>query len=73
MFRWYHIGCKPNIGNYLSDEQVIALSRDKRLDTGETQEKKIIPSTVNFPAKVTGIRHTDHGDVLDYAVLQEAF
>lgn len=73
MFRWYHIGQKQNIGNYLSYEQLIALSTDKRLDAEETQEKKMIPNTVNFPAKVTGIRHTDDGDVLDDTVLQEAF
>ena len=49
---------------YLSYEQLIILSTDKRLDTGKTREKKMTPNTVNFLAKVTGIRHTDHGDVL---------
>ena len=73
MFRWHRTGQKKNIGNYLSYEQLTALSTDKRLDTGESQEKKMIPNTVNFPVKVTGIRHTGHGDVLNNTALQEAF
>lgn len=73
MFRWFHTGQKQNLRNYLSYEQLIALSADKSLDTEETQQKKLILNTTNLPAEVTGIRCTDDGVVLDDTVLQEVF
>ena len=33
----------------------------------------MIPNIVNLPAKVAGIRRTDHGEVLDDTILTESF
>lgn len=61
------------MGNNFFYEQLIALSTHKRLDTEETQEKKMVPNMVNFPTQVTGIRHRDKSDVLDDTVLRDDF
>lgn len=58
---------------WASYEQLTDLSTGKRLGTGGTREKKMIPNTINCPAKVTEIRHTDHGDVPEDTVLQDSF
>lgn len=63
---------EQNIAKYMYYEKLIALSPDKRLETEETQEKKTVSSTVNFPAKVMDIRHTDDDNVLEDS-LQKAF